>query len=242
VVLRKLRKSSIPLYVALADLLRQRIQRGQWKPGEQLPTLAALVGEFGVARVTVRQAMDVLSDEGWISRQQGRGTFVTAPPGDGRWLKVETNLEALSAIYAGTKPRLLNILDTIAAPILGPQDGVPAPRYRYMRRVHSRAEVPYCIIGIYLDARVFNRAPQRFRNEVVIPILMEMPGLEIARARQTLAIATADVETAELLRVPVNSPTAEVRRVFTAPDGTVIYLGEVTYRGDFIHLEMDLKR
>jgi GntR family transcriptional regulator len=49
------------------------------------------------------------------------------------------------------------------------------------------------------------------------------------------------VETAAHLGVPVNSPVADVRRVFRAPDGTVLYLGEVTYRGDYIVLEMDLK-
>jgi GntR family transcriptional regulator len=65
--------------------------------------------------------------------------------------------------------------------------------------------------------------------------------VEIAKARQTLSIGTADVETAGQLAMSVNSPTAEVRRVFTGPDGTVIYLGEVTYRGDFIRFEIDLK-
>jgi GntR family transcriptional regulator len=43
------------------------------------------------------------------------------------------------------------------------------------------------------------------------------------------------------LGLPLNAPVAEVRRVCRSPDGTVIYLGEVTYRGDYIHLEMDLK-
>jgi GntR family transcriptional regulator len=56
-----------------------------------------------------------------------------------------------------------------------------------------------------------------------------------------LTIATADIEVARLLQVAVNAPVAEVRRVFTDAAGRVIYLGEVTYRGDFIHLEMDLK-
>ena len=55
-----------------------------------------------------------------------------------------------------------------------------------------------------------------------------------------LTIGTADLEVAQLLGVPVNAPVAEVRRVFTDADNRVIYLGEVTYRGDFIHLEMDL--
>ena len=63
----------------------------------------------------------------------------------------------------------------------------------------------------------------------------------IARARQTFTIGTADLDVAEVLGVPLGSPVAEVRRVFASADGTVIYLGEVTYRGDFISIDMDLR-
>lgn len=84
-------------------------------------------------------------------------------------------------------------------------------------------------------------APKRFRRETVVPVLLELPKVRIARARQTLAISTADVEVAAHLNISVNAPVAEVRRVFTASDGTVLYVGEVTYRGDYIHFEMDLK-
>jgi GntR family transcriptional regulator len=75
----------------------------------------------------------------------------------------------------------------------------------------------------------------------VIPILNDLRDPAIASARQTLTIGTADLEAARLLRVPLNSPVAEVRRVFTTRDHTVIYLGEVTYRGDFVRIDMDLR-
>jgi GntR family transcriptional regulator len=239
----RLKRTAIPLYVQIADLIRQRIARGHWPPGTQLPTLEELVREFGVARVTVRQAMDIVSVEGLITRQRGRGTFVAAAPAQRSWLRVETSLSALGAMYAGTKPRLLTLTETIAAAPVTPDDGTPAPRYRFMRRVHSKVdEPPYALISIWLDARIFQRAPKRFRTETVIPLLETMPGVTIARARQTLTIGSADVDAAELLRIPVNAPTAEVRRVFNDPDGTVIYLAEVTYRGDYIRLEMDLKK
>jgi GntR family transcriptional regulator len=110
-----------------------------------------------------------------------------------------------------------------------------------MRRVHSRNKRPYCVISIYLDERIFRKHPKRFRKETVIPILKDMRDPPISSARQTLTIGTADLEVAKLLQVPLNSPVAEVRRVFTTADRTVIYLGEVTYRGDFIRIDMDLR-
>jgi DNA-binding GntR family transcriptional regulator len=48
-------------------------------------------------------------------------------------------------------------------------------------------------------------------------------------------------QVARHLGVSVNAPVADVRRVFTGPKRRVIYLAEVTYRGDFVHLEIDLK-
>lgn len=236
-----LRNSPIPRYVQLADLFRQRIARGVWSNGHKLPSLEELTHEFALARVTVRQAVDLLAREGLLSPQQGRGTFVTGQASTERWLRVETSLHDLAEFYRDTKPQLLNIVESAAKPPLKPDDGKPAPKYFYMRRVHAFEGRPYCVISIYLDDRVFRKAPQRFRSQVVIPILVSMRGLKIARARQTLTIAAADVEVADHLKVPVNSPVAEVRRVFTGVDHTVIYLGEVTYRGDFIHLDMDLK-
>lgn len=233
--------SPIPRYVQLVDLFRRRIARGVWPSGQRLPSLDELTREFDVARVTVRTAVDVLEREGLLSAQQGRGTFVTAQPGAERRLRVETTLKDLVDMYRGDKPQLLNIVESNAVPRLTDKDGKSAEKYFYMRRVHFREGTPYCVISIYLDDRVFRRAPKRFRREVVIPILADMPGLKIARARQTLNVAAAETEVAEHLKIPVNSPVAEVRRVFNAPDGTVVYLAEVTYRGDYVHLEMDLK-
>jgi GntR family transcriptional regulator len=84
-------------------------------------------------------------------------------------------------------------------------------------------------------------APARFRRETVIPVLTELPRVHIAAANQSLSIGAADTETANLRGLPVNSPVAEVRRVCRDAQGTVIYLGLVTYRGDYVRLEMDLK-
>ncbi len=234
------RDSPIPRYVQLTDLFRQRIARGTWVAGQQLPTLEELVREFDVARVTVRQAMNALEREGLVLAQRGRGTFVTGRPSRVRELRLETSLKDLAEVYRDDKPKLTLIEESSAIPALDEKDGRAAPGYRFMRRIHSRNGEAYCVISIYLDERVFRRAPKRFRRETVIPVLLDLK-VRIARAHQTLRIGTADVETAAHLAIPVNAPTAEVRRVCRAPDGTVAYLSEVIYRGDYILLEMDLK-
>ena len=234
-------KAHVPLYVQLADLFRQRIVKGMWREGETLPSLEKLVAEFGVARVTVRQAIERLTRDGLVSPQRGRGTFVTGAPQADRWLKVETTLENLAELYRDTQPTILQIDESTRMPRLDEDDGVAAERYVWMRRVHAHEGRPYCVIDIYLDAAIFARRPARFRRETVIPLLLAMPSVQIVTARQRLTISTADLEVARHLGIRVNAPVAEVRRVFTGPGGRVIYLGEITYRGDYVHLEMDLK-
>lgn len=231
----------IPRYVQLADLMRQRIAKGFWPRGNAIPSIDKLMAEFDVARVTVRQAIQILAQEGLLLPQRGRGTFVTAEPGRERRLTVHTTLDELVEMYRGDTPDLSNIVESRDAPMLLEKDGEAAPGYYHLRRVHSRAGERYCVVSLYIDERIFDLAPERFRHEVAIPLLASLPGIEIARARQTLHISTADVEIARDLRVPVNTPVGEIRRIFNAPDGSVLYLAEATYRGDYIRLEMDLK-
>jgi len=234
-------ESLIPLYLQLADILRLRISRGVWPAGTMLPSIETLMREFSVSRVTVRQAIKLLSAERLVSSQRGRGTVVNDIPGKQRLLRVATTLADLVAMYRGDKPVLTNIAESDASPDLREGDGRGAPSYFHMRRVHARDAVKYCVISIYIDERIFKQAASSFRNEAVLPVLFSLPGIEIGRARQTMHITKADVEVAGLLGVAVGEPMAEVRRILTAPNDTVIYVADVAYRGDYIHLDIDLK-
>jgi GntR family transcriptional regulator of arabinose operon len=71
------RSGGDPLYLQIYDGLRQRIVDGEWQHGETLPSEPELCQVFGVARGTVRQALAALETNGYISRQRGRGTYVT---------------------------------------------------------------------------------------------------------------------------------------------------------------------
>lgn len=234
-------ESPVPRYLQLADLMRQRIARGTWPREHRLPSLEELTAEFGVARVTVRQAIDLLAREGLVSPQQGRGTFVTGAPPRDRIINVVTSLAALARVYEDTQPRIVNIDESVGSPPLAEGEGKAAPGYAFMRRVHLRDGRPYCVINIWLDERIFRKSPEAFRKKTVIPLLTSMKGVRIAAARQVLTISSADMEVARLLELPMNAPVAEVRRIFHDAGGTVIYLAEVTYRGDAIRLEMDLQ-
>ncbi len=233
--------SRVPRYLQLADIFRQRIDRGTWRPGDMLPSIEMLMAEFSVARVTVRQAIRLLHDEGLVSPQRGRGTVVHEHARAHRQLRVHTTLAGLVEMYRNDKPVLTNLVESNASPLLGDDDGAAAPSYFHMRRVHARDGIKYCVNSMYIENSIFRRAQDAFRTQVVLPVLFSLPGLRIGRARQTMHISKADVEVASLLDIPVGEPMAEVRRVICTPEDTVIYVADVLYRGDYIHLDMDLK-
>ena len=65
-----------PAYAQLANILRQRISEGDFRPGDQLPSEAQLCRRYGLSPMTVRRTINLLSDQGVVNAEQGRGTFV----------------------------------------------------------------------------------------------------------------------------------------------------------------------
>lgn len=240
----KLRNSPGSLYLHITTLLRRRIQSGEWRLGQKVPTLEELAGEFGVARVTVRQAMGILESEGLIWRKQGKGTFVNENILSGPWFSLQTEWSSLvkMTMFADTALELRKVREGKKAPPLNASDGKPASAYQYMQRVHSKNDVPYAVIHIYLDRRIYLKAPREFSQRPVISVLETIPRVRIGAARQQLTIGTADIEAAELLRVPVNAPVAQVRRIIQDQSETVIYYGDLIYRGDFVKLDINLRK
>ena len=70
------KKSYLPAYVQLANILKQRISSGIYQPGNRMPAEASLAKHFGLSAMTARQAVGVLAEEGLVKRVQGSGTFV----------------------------------------------------------------------------------------------------------------------------------------------------------------------
>jgi GntR family transcriptional regulator len=230
----------LPLYAQLAALLRQRIARADWKEGDRLPSHGELAQEFTVARVTVRQAINVLESEGLVTPRRGRGTFVAARPGERRRLPVHTTLESMLTMMQANPIDMVAIEECTVTPVLGAEDGAPAPSYVCFRRLYRREGIPINVASLYLDKRIFRRSPNRLRRAYIIPDILAMPGVKIAEAFQTVTVEAAEPSIATRLAIATGAPVAWLRRVFRDPDGVVLFVGEYAYRGDRVQLEMDL--
>jgi GntR family transcriptional regulator len=71
--------SYVPLYRQLVSNIAQKIDTGELKPGDRLPSEREMAEDLKVSRITARQALDALEQVGLVYREQGRGTFVAAP-------------------------------------------------------------------------------------------------------------------------------------------------------------------
>ncbi|TDX45422.1 GntR family transcriptional regulator [Orenia marismortui] len=72
-----IKKDSRPLYMLVKEKIDEKIEQGDYKPGDRLPSESKLSESFGVSRATLREALRVLEKEGKVNRQQGIGTFIT---------------------------------------------------------------------------------------------------------------------------------------------------------------------
>lgn len=68
--------ADLPAYEQVKAWIRQHIASGEWKPGDPVPSEAALIGQFGVSRMTANRALRELAAEGLVTRVQGSGTRV----------------------------------------------------------------------------------------------------------------------------------------------------------------------
>jgi GntR family transcriptional regulator len=231
--------SRVPRYLQVASALRRRIRDGRWAVGDRIATLEELEREFDVARVTVRQAIELLQSEGLLKSHQGRGTFVTKAVAHDRWMQLATDWESLIAPIRDHVPQLLPA-DAGSTPRIEEGDGIAAPAYVSIRSIQKRDGKPYAYARVHVAQHVHARAPKTFAQRVALAVLSEMKGLGIARAHQTVVVGAADIDTAQHLGIALNAPTAEARCMVADKDGMVIYVGEITYPGDYVKLNIEL--
>lgn len=233
-------RSRIPLYIQVASALRQRIETGQWRPGQRISTLEELELEFEVARVTVRQAVELLQDEGLVLRQQGRGTFVADKLQDKHWLRLETTWQSLITPIKDNVLSVIKVDDPPAWPKLAEGEGKLAREYVFLRSLQLKDGAPYSLVSLHLDRAIYDRNPNLFLTHAALPILATLKAAEIESAHQTLVIGSADPGTAGLLQVPLGTPTAECHCVVTNRKGVAIYVAEIVYRNECVKLYIDL--
>jgi GntR family transcriptional regulator len=237
-----LSRSAVSRYIQLATLFRSRIASATWRSGERIPTVDELAAQHGVARATIRQALDQLEAEGLIERFRAKGTFVRAAP-QRLWCEVETDWSGLLRSRDGALIEILSDSPGLAAAdIPRATIGTLAPSYRHIRRRHSRDGQAFLLADVFLDDRLSSLVTaEDLTTRTALRLAASIPGVKISDARQVLTIGSADVESAAALGIALNAPVAHVRRAAVDQHGTLILVADGLYRGDLVRLDVKLR-
>jgi GntR family transcriptional regulator len=233
-------RSRVPLYIQVASVMRRRIETKQWRPGTKIPTLVELDREFQVARVTVRQAVDILREEGLLRAQQGRGTFAAEKSADRHWFKLATTWDVLIEQIKHNVLKPIKVTNPPRFPTLREGEGEPADKYVFLRSIQYKDATPYGIVNLHLANAIYRRAPNAFREHPALSVIASWKDFEIQHAHQTVVIGSADPTTSDLLEIALGAPTAECRCVLIDRNNVAIYVADIMYRSDAIQLHIDL--
>lgn len=229
--------ASIPHHRRIEQALRERIARLQ--PGDRLPSDAELRAEFGVSRMTARNAMQRLADEGLVARRPGRGSFVAQPPAHRRANRLMTfsqemrrrGLTPTSVVLA----REWRPATRAEAAMLGLGTADPVV---YLRRLRCADDRPMALettvlIGACADAVLGADLERGSLHEALLSA-----GFTLRRGTGTIGSERATAEDARLLELEPGWPLLVERRVIADAQGRHIEATDSRYPGDRYALDV----
>lgn len=242
----------LPKYHRIYLVLREQLREGRFDAG--LPGELALMGQFGVARVTVRRALSQLALEGLIQREPGRGTRPVAAPALGAPMRASSQPAAQQARLSGllenlvtmglhTKVKVLSVAHLRAPLDVAAALKLPAGSVvQKAERVRSTAQGPLSHITTWVPDAVSRGFGKRELAQKPILLLLEESGVKVGRAEQTISARLADVNMALHLDVSVGSALLAVRRLIYDEDERPVQWLHGLYRPDRYEYQMQLSR
>lgn len=210
------RRSPIPFYFQLTELLTREIEAGRWAVGDRLPSEPAICEGFGVSRTTVRQALAALESAGLIRREKGRGTFVARRDAGG-WLLQSAHGFYEEAERAGhaVQSRVLRCevesLPSWASDALHLPAGSEGVTVERLRWIDDR--VVMYVLSHFPPAVADALSGADLEGGSLYRVLEDGAGFVVAGGRRVVEAARAERELAELLEVEPGSPLLCVEAV-----------------------------
>ncbi len=226
--------SAYPKYYRLMEHIRAGIAQGVWKPGDAIPSERELSERFGISRMTVRQAIHRLVQEGLLRREHGRGTFVATP-------KLRQHLTRLTGFTEDMRQRgLRSRSQVLRLEMVEPSpDAATALRIRpwqsvlLLERLRLAGEEPIALESCYLHFPGNTRLLARdFTASSLYRTLVEEFEVIPSRAEQQVEAVLATARERKLLHLPPNSPVLRNRRVTYDQHDRPFEYTESAYRGD----------
>lgn len=231
----------VALHQQLYTLLRERIESGDLAPGQKLPSERQLAAEHGVSRTTIRQALHLLTSEGWLYSRPGSGYYVALPT-TGAQLRLRDLAEQLQHDGLPGDTRVLRrglvAADVSLAKNLNLLQGERVIHIQQLWLVHN---TPLGVETLYLPFALF---PNLLELDLtsVNQTLEAHYGVRFSHALQTVHALLASAEECEMLEATPPLAVLVIRqRTFDAHQKAIVYSVSVL-KGERYPLRMTLRR
>jgi GntR family transcriptional regulator len=235
------RNHPLPLYYQLMQELRHRIEEGEWNPGDLIPSERELSETYGISRMTVRQAVGELVQNGLLHRDQGRGTFVAKP-------KIRKQLSRLTSFTEDMRAR-----GKCPSAQMLCMEMVPArPKVAEMLHINVGQQVVLIerlrladgeSVGIERAHLFFDGCEAILREDLsgsLYRLLRECFGVVPTRAQEEIEADACDPQNAQILGIQPGEPVLRIRRRTLNQDQRSFEYVESVYRGDNRILSVEL--
>ena len=220
-----------PQYRQIEQALRERI--ATLRPGERLPSDTELCAEFGVSRMTARNAMQRLAEDGLIARHPGRGSFVAEPPAHRRANRLMTFTQEM--LRRGRVPSSRLLTRVIRPSSTAEATALEIPQRQpivHLRRIRLADDEPIALestvlVGDCADAVMTANLAHGSLHET-----LGRAGFALRRGSGTISAAAASAEDARLLGIRTGDPLLVERRVISDGNGRRIEATESRYPAD----------
>lgn len=239
----KIDKSSVvPIYFQLKTLIQEKISSREYPVGMCLPSEREYCEEYGISRMTVRQAISDLVNEGLLRRERGKGTYVTQP-------KIEQGLQALTSFTEDMKQRnmhaeaqLIHMTICPATSHVSRHLGIEAGESVYeIARLRLADDEPMAIETAYIPiCNLPNLTEEKVATGSLYALMRER-GIEITHATQTLEASLAKATEATKLKIKNKAPVLLIERTTYASGGQSVEFVKSVYRGDRYKFAIDLR-
>lgn len=234
----------LPYYQQLADLLRREIsEREEQNQVYQLPSENELSERHGITRATVRHALDVLEQDGWIYREKGRGSFAAVRRVEHELTQLVSTTEDMRRRGWSLTTQVVSLEQTLSASYVAHAlelaEGTPVYEMCRLRIVDNE---PLSLQTAYLPVELCSKLEENDLTTSLYRLLETRYGLRLWTGKEVLRARCATPYEAKLLGIKENMPVMYMERVTYAANGVAAEYLEAVWRGDRYDFKVTLSR
>lgn len=237
------KNSPLPIYYQLEALIKELIEKGELKPGDLIPSEREFSEQYSISRMTVRQAINNLVNDGYLSRQQGKGTFVARQ-------KLEQPLSGLTSFTEDMKARgytpSTKIIDfktiTSSKNIAQKLKLTEGTLVYELKRIRLADNIPMAYETVYLPKEITGDISVDIVKGSLYQYLENNLQLKIAHGSQVIEASLARKIESDLLEIAEGQPILLIERITYLENNQPLEVVKSVYRGDKYKFVIDMQR